>query len=1261
VTQGASLLILLAGTAGLACARPGGPSVQNEFGDSGTVLLEGAKCLPMLSAEVYPARTVVTHPGTGSSGSNIVFTSDLWQRFNSICGSCHVSGNQGGLSVTLATFANEITAARVQQDLVTDDPSSYMPPVGQPNASPFSQRGPDDPVFQLASLLQLWIAQGSPPGQFYLPSPDGGTPDASASAGADGGAPQGDYGMTPAVGASLTNIGTCLPNRYVVGTNIAAIDRLDAFFARATQLPATLAETDLTTLDSDALARTGVISYVPAYPLWSDSSGKMRHVRTPRNLPIVFDKSSQTFQIPPNTRFYKTFLRKVTDVDGNQAYRKIETRLIVSRPDTTRADGTIQQNALFGTYLWNDDESAATLLQDPLRDGLPFTDRLLTYDTDEPGATAIRASTPPNLNLEYALDTASPPVRRHYAVPGSERCVECHMGSPTASFVLGFLPLQIATQPAGQSGVIEPAMGDELTQLQRLIDYRVIIGVSSPGDVTSLEDSQLPRGPRNAYELQAQAYMLGNCAHCHNPRGFPTTKAPVLKDLLDFLPRQGGGIFQFPLDRVSPLRARGDGQDIAIPYITPSLRDVPQKQSEHYKPKYLVCAANQDPATDGWCTRPASSKDYLDFIDAPWRSLVYRNIDTPFDYVDDLAIFPHMPMNSAGYDCRVTQILGDWMVSIPAVDKNAANENNTPDTGGDLDVSPQPYTEVLPDDPSYASAQAAASKRLEQYHAGHRYDFCPDTSDIVDPDVTDGTLQAPADVPVWNNAATPPQLLMPADAVPDRPHWVVTDTTDPPGPWYPRGSNWQDALLPPYKADASGSGVSQADLQTVVNDLPDVFLDEETRTALTTPVPFALWQVEPGCDFSGARTVGSYQGADRPMWMDAQKLDPGAPVYLESPGAAVFTNICINCHGPEADAKGLLADEISLMTGGNARVADFRAGLFGPESAPGTGRAELFGPHIAMGDPSTPDDFGARYMSWMALGGTKVQLPPQLLEVVAATQVAGESRSNITIRGSANMLQLARQLCANVLLSDPNAPFAALGQLPGGFPIRWSGSTALIDQNGDAETWMKICALHNRPVVHVLVPGVLGGSPKLNPLPPRPQADDWNNYWSGASALFATGTSLYWATDGSGADGSGQAVAPAGSSFMDQRGQISTADLASSGNLFPMCVREPPAGSTAHAVADSLLQQLAASSTGGNVIPYCPDALFTVGTDSNGNALQKWRLSTPQDANSNLTFPDANGWALRGAINAGLAVFLYLDQLAQTGTPQRLYNQCDHP
>src|SRR6185295_8674865 len=105
--------------------------------------------------------------------------------------------------------------------------------------------------------------------------------------------------------------------------------------------------------------------------------------------------------------------------------------------------------------------------------------------------------------------------------------------------------------------------------------------MDSPADVTPLEESQAPRKPRTEYELTAQAYMLGNCAHCHNPRGFPSTKDPELKNVLDFFPGPGSnhGIFEFPLDRMSPVRVRGAKQDVPVPYITPSLRDLPDLDS----------------------------------------------------------------------------------------------------------------------------------------------------------------------------------------------------------------------------------------------------------------------------------------------------------------------------------------------------------------------------------------------------------------------------------------------------------------------------------------------------------------------------------------------------------------------------------------------------------------------------------------------------------------------------------------------------------
>src|SRR4029077_3302818 len=115
-------------------------------------------------------------------------------------------------------------------------------------------------------------------------------------------------------------------------------------------------------------------------------------------------------------------------------------------------------------------------------------------------------------------------------------------------------------------------------------------------------------------------------------------------------------------------------------------------------------------------------------------------------------------------------------------------------------------------------------------------------------------------------------------------------------------------------------------------------------------------------------------------------------------------------------------------------------------------------------------DYGARYLAWMALGGTKKQIPPDLLQVVAATPVVGTPRQRVSGSASANMLQLAQKLCTNVLLSDSMIVTATLGQWPQTFPVNWSGFTVLIGTNGDAELWLKVCSLRNRPVVRVLLP-----------------------------------------------------------------------------------------------------------------------------------------------------------------------------------------------
>src|SRR5262249_5529172 len=152
-----------------------------------------------------------------------------------------------------------------------------------------------------------------------------------------------------------------------------------------------------------------------------------------------------------------------------------------------------------------------------------------------------------------------------------------------------------------------------------------------------------------------------------------------------------------------------------------------------------------------------------------------------------------------------------------------------------------------------------------------------------------------------------------------------------------------------------------------------------------------LWDEKPGCDWtrdpwktqgpSIAQELASNPADPHPWLQGPAGADTARHVYKQMPGEAVFSMICINCHGPQADSHGRLADNLATMTGGNALVADLRDGLFGPTSSPGSNRMAVFG----------NDDTTSHYMAWMALGGTQVVIPPAYLTIIGQTPVFGQS------------------------------------------------------------------------------------------------------------------------------------------------------------------------------------------------------------------------------------------------------------------------------
>ncbi|HEY6877465.1 MAG TPA: hypothetical protein VI299_05570, partial [Polyangiales bacterium] len=986
------------------------------------------------------------------SGSQALISPDeVFNRgFKENCGSCHVESSAFGFRVSDASELSAYIDDAITR-IESNDAKLVMPP-----GRLLSERKAPDSVLDLLSLLKAWKAAGDSK-LFADPRANGASSAALAA--------------SPELGKSFTNMGSCIPAARIVNSDATAMDALDAKFASLadnSQLPSKLSETDLVSLDSQVLARQGVISFAPGYTLWADDAKKMRYVRVPRGTSIAFSATKQDFTLPENTRFYKTFLKEVVDASGAVGYKKIETRIIVVRHAVETPGQPPIVKSLYGTYAWNEDETEATLEREPLRDGTPYKDHLIWYLTNEqqardfiedPGPDGLSAfeAIPEGASLADKREIAKPylisrKAARHYALPGSERCLQCHQGSPDGSFVLGFTPLQIRRRPMGEGGVIEPATPDELNQLERFISYGLITGLDPTQidrKVLKLEKSQGERDPRNEKELIAQGYMIGNCAHCHNPKGFATNSAPELRELLDFYPTpSGGGIFQFPLDRYSPrifrqgIGTQGSAQNTTVtfrlPYITPSVYDNPLGAQPYNS------------------STPSSSKIELA---APWRSLIYRNVETPFAYSsqDDLAIYPHMPLNTPGFDPRAPRIMAEWMLSIDALPIN-------PNVPEDVETADQNMREVVEGQRDLPYARVGTEVRLAQYRMG-RGTYEVDTGDIIDSSVSpDDPLHLVPEAP---------GLI----GIPGRPHFVELDLTDPVSTQYiPRNVAWNSALV---QGDPNMDPAKAEDQARLVPILKNVRADEGLREFARKEVPLGLWKLQPNCKYPGQQKLEAFRNrTDFPYdaeWI-AKPEDPARPVYQQPRGEAVFTMICSNCHGRNADSRGRQADSLLLLTGGGTRVANFRAGLFGPANDPGHNIDVTFAE--AVNDQNTSRDWAMRYLAWMALGGTNRIIPTAILNVVSNGSVLGKG-VNRGAAVSANMLSVARSVCNSLLPGDLNTTAeSAYFERPAKSNAT-ATSARVIAENGDADLWRSICTYENAaPIQGVTIEQLKG--PRAN-------------------------------------------------------------------------------------------------------------------------------------------------------------------------------------
>jgi mono/diheme cytochrome c family protein len=396
-----------------------------------------------------------------------------------------------GVEKTFVGLSDEDLALRIRASLLRLPGVTPMPP-GDLSAERMQS------MQELGSQVESWLEAGRPNGIFNLQT-----------SGAE--SESQTYTTLP---EDMTELGDCLPVPEVLGHDFELDQSVEAW----TTLPSSLKETDLFSFDPLALAKRGTFSYNVEYPLWADDAQKTRHIHVPSGKnaegklvrqSIAFDKETKQFLIPNNTRFYKTFFKAVKQTDGATRYRRIETRVIVSRQAPLKP--------LFGVYKWNEKEDSAILLTAPYRDGTPWKDETLRIVIDETSGH-----------------------ERTYPLPGRERCVQCHQGDK--SFNLGFSALQINRRNVGESGRNLPVGKDELSQVNRLVQYGILAPDIVASELPKLEESGTEK-PRNAHEIRAQGYMIGNCAHCHSPEGYAIKEGKVTLEL------DAGKIFGFDVKR----------------------------------------------------------------------------------------------------------------------------------------------------------------------------------------------------------------------------------------------------------------------------------------------------------------------------------------------------------------------------------------------------------------------------------------------------------------------------------------------------------------------------------------------------------------------------------------------------------------------------------------------------------------------------------------------------------------------------------------
>lgn len=212
--------------------------------------------------------------------------------------------------------------------------------------------------------------------------------------------------------------------------------------------------------------KDGVVPYTVAAPLWSDAAGKGRYIVLPEGGKVEFDVG-ELWEFPDGTVIIKTFWFDHDRRDLAAGYRMIETRLLYREAGRWKA----------ATYLWDDEQTEATLLKVGKRVDVSFI--------DEGGTSRVE----------------------QYIVPNLDQCSSCHERDDQDE-LLGLVTHQLNTEVTVD--------GQAVNQLEWLAAQGLFSG-TLPG-VQALPRLVDPFGDA-PLDARARSYLHANCSHCHRPGG----------------------------------------------------------------------------------------------------------------------------------------------------------------------------------------------------------------------------------------------------------------------------------------------------------------------------------------------------------------------------------------------------------------------------------------------------------------------------------------------------------------------------------------------------------------------------------------------------------------------------------------------------------------------------------------------------------------------------------------------------------------------